>query len=192
MRLLFSFNRRCVVLPALLVLSLAACDDKNRIPPPNTVLPNSSELTEALFRAKSNSEKEAREATRLLRARLNQGKGLYEDARAAHALAISQMRQALVARGKPLSTGRLQKLFSDADGKRHAFHDWCNGTYKAEYQSESGWCQSCALVDVVLDVASLYTEWVKIQEARDQQQRAVILQELEKCNWVSWDAARGQ
>lgn len=174
------------------LLFLSACHDKSKLPAPNKVIPNSSELTAALLKAKYTSEKEASQARRLLRIRLKDGEGLYDDARAAHNLAISQMRQALVQpEEKPLSPDGLNKLLSDADAKRNKFHSWCSKSYREE-NNNGEWGSASGVVDVPLELTSLYTEWVNIQEAREQQQRKVILDDLDKCRWASWKDVRSQ
>lgn len=171
------------------------CNDHKKLPSPNSVLPNSERLTLALIQAKYNSEKEAREAHRILKVRLNDGRNLYENARAAHSQAIAAMRAALTSPNHALSTEDLKQYLNEADKNRFAFHNWCTSSYKTEHAAESnrgnGWCSACDLVDVGLQLASLYTEWVKIQEARDQQQRQGILDNLARAEWDTWDKVRG-
>jgi HrpA-like RNA helicase len=183
------------VLCVLALLSVVGCEDHRKLPSPNSVLPNSERLTLALIKAKNNSEKEAREVHRILKGRLNEGRKLYENARGAQTEAIAAMSAALTSPNNALSAEDLKKYLSEADKKRLAFHNWCTSSYKTEHAAESnrgnGWCSACDLVDVGLQLASLYTEWVKIQEARDQQQRQGILGNLARAEWDTWDKVRG-
>jgi hypothetical protein len=172
---------------AVALLCLLSCEDERKLPAPNQVIPNSAQLTKALMNARYVSERAAAQVRRL---RARQGQDLYEIARQANNVAISQMRQALVTPGRPLSANEIYNLLLDADNKRNSFLQWCRGAYDANY-GDGSWATSMGdPASMLIDLAKLYTDWVQIQEAREQQQRAVILDELQKCEWASWSDVR--
>jgi len=145
--------------------------------------PQSSLLIHQLSSVKSATERQAQSARRLLPRRLDEGANLYEEARQAFNQVISDIRQALSVSSE--SNLNVNALLHDADLKRIRFIDWCD---RKPLDNSSGEAEATsAAPELFTDIAEVMIEFSKMEEARNQEQRRIFMEELEKCEWRSWN-----
>lgn len=172
-----SLCRLAVFVPASLVL--ASCAQS-----PSEVVPNIGPITSDFRAAKEVCEGNAKTAQESFRStRLENGRDLYVEARAAHSRAISEIISALG--GVSLSPRRLRDLLTDADAKKQKFLNW----YKAEKQNGHGGVQS---LGALVDLAGVLVDLLEVHNAEADRQRKILIQQLNGCYWDKWpDAPTG-
>jgi hypothetical protein len=181
-----------LLLAALLLAALVIVLFSERPPPPNKAIPGLGRMVAKLRQAKDGSESKVASAkARLLPLGWRKGAVLYGDAMAAHNALVSRM---LVALGEPqgsFTQAELDTLTSEADEKRSAFYEWYRGgpprsANEDSYHGKSGKTTS-APIDEVIQLFGIITDWRKMQDAIDREQRDAIRRELSACEWRSWD-----
>jgi hypothetical protein len=176
-----------VIAPSVVVAVLLynGCDDRQGPQTPPDALPNIKNILDDLRDAKAYPEDSAAKVRRFLPRRLAVGEQLYEEARQAYSNSINGMRDSLMLPKGTVTSDQLNALMSHAEETYETFHNWCRQG-SAEVQSAGGG----AFVDASISLLSLLVDLQKIQDAREQEQRAYFLEELEKCKWSSWNDVR--
>jgi hypothetical protein len=170
---------------ALLVLLMIAAIWSTLPPSPDNVIPNSGKVVGSLRSAKDSTEALAHHAKQHFRPfRMRDGALRFSNARAAHNAAIARM---IVALGEPadsLPQDELDKLLANADSKRAVFYDWYNSTIGGP-DDTTGETEATSAVDPI-EIVSILSDWLKLQQELNRDQREALRRELNECKWRDW------
>lgn len=161
-------------------------------PAPTPTAPNVPAAIGTLRLARDNAKATASLAkSKWRQRRLNPGIEKYGQAASANNAAIAQL---IAAVGDPaaLTSDDLNKLLQAADAKSEAFHDWYDeqtgGRRRNSAQSAAG--GFVAIVGILVDLLKLETEWEKMEREKAAEQRKVLRNQLNECEWPEWSAIK--
>jgi hypothetical protein len=109
---------------------------------------------------------------------------IYGNAGAAHNAAISRMIVALGESEGSLSPNELKTLLENADAQRAEFYGWYNSTIRRRDYAESA--EVLAIAADPIDVVSIISDWLLLQQENYRDQREALRRELNECKWRDW------
>lgn len=172
---------------ALLALLIIAAVWSTLPASPDHVIPNSGRVVGSLRSAKDSTEALAHNAKQHFRPfRMRDGAMLFGSARAAHNSAIARLIVALGETADSLPQNELQDLLATADEKRESFYRWYNSTIGGPDDNRSGETKATSAVDPV-EIVSIISDWLKLQQELNRDQRNALRKELDECKWSDWN-----
>ena len=177
------------------LIALSGCPN-----PPHTNVPNVGKIIGEFRAARDTCHEYASIAKGrvVLARRLQEGHDYYARAKGSNNKVIASIVVAIQT-NDPLTREELKKMLVSADSERQQFQNWYvkvpgrRQSHVAEgAEANEGPVAAAGPVDVVIKLAELAVEIIKLQDKRFTEQRKELLRELRRCEWKEWNSIAAQ